>query len=104
MSNIYTLSDEYFKLKKQYLDDYKYFKELILLHSKGDNIELDDWFRNYLIDNCKESIAKLKETELIFENHIKQHTLLKIEELEKIKAGKDTANKDIEYIKNNNLN
>ena len=61
----YSLDDEMIKLRKQYLDDYKYHNEL-LLTMNSDDVNYRSWFRAYLIEKCNEAIFNLYQLETSF--------------------------------------
>lgn len=62
---IYSLDEEMIKLRKQYLDDYKYHNDL-LLTLNGDDTDYRSWFRAYLIEKCNEAIFNLYQLETSF--------------------------------------
>jgi len=54
-----SLVDDYAKMKKQYLNDYIFYKKLLLLYRQeiGD---YDQWFEDYIMNDINLLIKKLK--------------------------------------------
>ncbi len=84
------IKNEIVKLRKQYLDEYKYYNDLLLtLDSNRVNYS---WFRLYLTEKCNDAIGNLRQLETSFKKEYEEDLHMNLLEVfEKIKndhAGK----------------
>lgn len=68
---IYSLDDEIVKLRKQYLDEYKYYHDLYITVG-SDDANNRSWFRLYLTEKCNDAIRNLRQLEDSFKKEYEE--------------------------------
>lgn len=90
---IYSLDDEIVKLRKQYLDEYKYYHDLYITVGSDDANNRSwfsnnrSWFRLYLTEKCNDAIRNLRQLETSFKKEYEEDLHMNLlEAFKKIKS------------------